>query len=159
LFACAFPFGVPPRWLSSSRGAERRGDPALCPSSRVGSPRFAQGRDDGLRLQRRKIATKPLRRSSTRTMVRPLSAGPSGLWRIGASPSGKAADFDSAIRRFESSRPSQCLQRLRLSALELCSHMSAPCRHGNHSAIHHRRRRIVRRRYRRFSPEHSRGQQ
>ena len=27
--------------------------------------------------------------------------------RIGASPSGKAADFDSAIRRFESSRPSQ----------------------------------------------------
>ena len=28
---------------------------------------------------------------------------------IGASPSGKAADFDSAIRRFESSRPSQCL--------------------------------------------------
>ena len=26
--------------------------------------------------------------------------------RIGASPSGKAADFDSAIRRFESSRPS-----------------------------------------------------
>src|SRR3954452_11149652 len=27
--------------------------------------------------------------------------------RVGASPSGKAADFDSAIRRFESSRPSQ----------------------------------------------------
>jgi hypothetical protein len=26
---------------------------------------------------------------------------------IGASPSGKAADFDSAMRRFESSRPSQ----------------------------------------------------
>jgi hypothetical protein len=26
---------------------------------------------------------------------------------FGASPSGKAADFDSAIRRFESSRPSQ----------------------------------------------------
>jgi hypothetical protein len=26
---------------------------------------------------------------------------------VGASPSGKAADFDSAIRRFESSRPSQ----------------------------------------------------
>ncbi len=27
--------------------------------------------------------------------------------RIGASPSGKATDFDSVIRRFESSRPSQ----------------------------------------------------
>jgi hypothetical protein len=26
---------------------------------------------------------------------------------IGASPSGKAADFDSAMRRFDSSRPSQ----------------------------------------------------
>ena len=29
--------------------------------------------------------------------------------RIGASPSGKAADFDSAMRRFESSRPSHFL--------------------------------------------------
>ena len=29
---------------------------------------------------------------------------------IGASPSGKAADFDSAMRWFESSRPSQCYQ-------------------------------------------------
>ncbi len=29
---------------------------------------------------------------------------------IGASPSGKAADFDSAMRRFESSRPSQELR-------------------------------------------------
>ena len=29
------------------------------------------------------------------------------LRRIGASPSGKAPDFDSGIRRFESSRPSQ----------------------------------------------------
>ena len=29
---------------------------------------------------------------------------------IGASPSGKAADFDSAMRRFESSRPSQSYQ-------------------------------------------------
>ena len=27
--------------------------------------------------------------------------------RIGASPSGKAADFDSAIRRFDPSRPNQ----------------------------------------------------
>ena len=29
--------------------------------------------------------------------------------RFGASPSGKAADFDSAIRRFDPSRPSQSL--------------------------------------------------
>ena len=36
--------------------------------------------------------------------VRPART-PSGV--VGASPSGKAADFDSAIRRFESSRPSQ----------------------------------------------------
>ena len=30
--------------------------------------------------------------------------------KLGASPSGKAADFDSAIRRFESSRPSQAFR-------------------------------------------------
>ena len=30
---------------------------------------------------------------------------------VGASPSGKAVDFDSTIRRFESSRPSQAFQR------------------------------------------------
>ena len=36
--------------------------------------------------------------------------------RFGASPSGKAADFDSAIRRFDPSRPSQSLW------LELISH-------------------------------------
>ena len=35
----------------------------------------------------------------------PALSGPS----IGASPSGKAVDFDSTIRRFESSRPSQHL--------------------------------------------------
>ena len=38
-------------------------------------------------------------------------AGANGLGyrgpTIGASPSGKAADFDSAIRRFDPSRPSQ----------------------------------------------------
>ena len=33
--------------------------------------------------------------------------GPLFLFRIGASPSGKARDFDSLIRWFESSRPSQ----------------------------------------------------
>ena len=35
--------------------------------------------------------------------------------RIGASPSGKAADFDSAIRRFESSRPSHAFADLATS--------------------------------------------
>lgn len=36
------------------------------------------------------------------------------LWmgRAGASPSGKAADFDSAIRRFDPSRPNQPMPRL-----------------------------------------------
>ena len=41
------------------------------------------------------------------------------LWRtgtIGASPSGKAADFGSAIRRFESYRPSHHLQVRRVRA-------------------------------------------
>jgi hypothetical protein len=33
------------------------------------------------------------------------------LSAVGASPSGKAVDFDSTIRRFESSRPSQAFQR------------------------------------------------
>src|SRR3984893_4190469 len=40
------------------------------------------------------------------SLVPPLS-GPSD----GASPSGKAVDFDSTIRRFESSRPSQPVRR------------------------------------------------
>jgi hypothetical protein len=33
---------------------------------------------------------------------------------IGASPSGKAVDFDSTIRRFESSRPSQPIAQLKI---------------------------------------------
>jgi hypothetical protein len=33
--------------------------------------------------------------------------------RFGASPSGKAADFDSAIRRFDPSRPSQLFALLK----------------------------------------------
>jgi hypothetical protein len=33
---------------------------------------------------------------------------------IGASPSGKAVDFDSTIRRFESSRPSQPVTQLQI---------------------------------------------
>jgi hypothetical protein len=40
-------------------------------------------------------------------MVAPLRGQLSAAGVFGASPSGKAADFDSAIRRFESSRPSQ----------------------------------------------------
>ena len=39
------------------------------------------------------------------SLVPPLSAKPS----VGASPSGKAVDFDSTMRRFESSRPSQAV--------------------------------------------------
>jgi hypothetical protein len=40
----------------------------------------------------------------------PPRRGPEGPWPgVGASPSGKAADFDSAIRRFESSRPSHAV--------------------------------------------------
>ena len=35
---------------------------------------------------------------------------PLSCWVIGASPSGKAGDFDSPMRRFESSRPSQAVR-------------------------------------------------
>src|SRR5579885_461667 len=48
-----------------------------------------------------------LRAAASHTMVAPLRRPVRTLGAIGASPSGKAADFDSAIRRFESSRPSQ----------------------------------------------------
>ena len=40
--------------------------------------------------------------------------GPLRLFPIGASPSGKARDFDSLIRWFESSRPSQTVPRRRV---------------------------------------------
>lgn len=39
--------------------------------------------------------------------------------RVGASPSGKATDFDSVIRRFEPSRPSQSVQSLRVFSIQL----------------------------------------
>src|SRR5580704_4114534 len=42
-------------------------------------------------------------------------SGPS----IGASPSGKAVDFDSTIRRFESSRPSQPVRHLEILPLAI----------------------------------------
>jgi hypothetical protein len=47
----------------------------------------------------------------------PAFRRPLVLRRIGASPSGKAADFDSAIRRFESSRPSQLFQRFKKTSI------------------------------------------
>ena len=50
---------------------------------------------------------------SARRVGHKCSAG--FLRAVGASPSGKAADFDSAIRRFESSRPSQAVQSPLLS--------------------------------------------
>jgi hypothetical protein len=49
-----------------------------------------------------------------RTAVLPLSDQ-----AIGASPSGKAVDFDSTMRRFESSRPSQPVRRLEKMSLVL----------------------------------------
>ncbi len=53
----------------------------------------------------RNDATSMLRSSASRLMgIARAGATPA---KLGASPSGKAADFDSAIRRFESSRPSQ----------------------------------------------------
>jgi hypothetical protein len=62
-----------------------------------------------------------LRLVAPRTMVRPPRAAAWDKSGIGASPSGKAADFDSAMRRFESSRPSQCFQLLRLSPRPIAS--------------------------------------
>ena len=44
---------------------------------------------------------------------------------IGASPSGKATDFDSVIRRFESSRPSRDFNQL----LEILLRHPIPCQH------------------------------
>src|SRR5207249_2002359 len=38
---------------------------------------------------------------------------------IGASPSGKAVDFDSTIRRFESSRPSQAVTQPQIVGFEI----------------------------------------
>jgi hypothetical protein len=37
-----------------------------------------------------------------------------GSSAVGASPSGKAVDFDSTMRRFESSRPSQAVTQLKM---------------------------------------------
>ena len=68
------------------------------------------------RLRRR------LRAQARAIMVRP-PGGDSTPVEIGASPSGKAADFDSAMRRFESSRPSHSLftpRSLFLHAVLVC---------------------------------------
>jgi hypothetical protein len=60
------------------------------------------------------------------------AAGWSGRFSIqpvGASPSGKAVDFDSTIRRFESSRPSQAVTQLEIVSLESdkCPPIAAFC--------------------------------
>ena len=48
-----------------------------------------------------------------KSIVPPLCSRP-----VGASPSGKAVDFDSTIRRFESSRPSQAVRLSNMSSSE-----------------------------------------
>ena len=70
-------------------------------------------------------------------------ATPSGrslAGRVGASPSGKAADFDSAMRRFESCRPSQyplhrSVQFLlpSLRVIDIASAPRQPCPTSQHS--------------------------
>jgi hypothetical protein len=45
--------------------------------------------------------------------IRARLAAPLSRKLIGASPSGKAVDFDSTMRRFESSRPSQPVTQLK----------------------------------------------
>ena len=63
---------------------------------------------DQQRAHDRKSGSRPLRYAGLRTMVRPVFRRTvRRRRRIGASPSGKAADFDSAIRRFESSAPAK----------------------------------------------------
>src|SRR5208282_5176328 len=59
------------------------------------------------------MASGGVERNDATSMLRSSASGLMGIARagatpakLGASPSGKAADFDSAIRRFESSRPS-----------------------------------------------------
>ena len=54
----------------------------------------------------RENALRQLRRGKPRFMVRPPARAVQRKPGVGASPSGKAVDFDSTMRRFESSRPS-----------------------------------------------------
>ena len=64
-----------------------------------------EAKGQSCRAASRNDATSMLRSSASRLMgIARAGATPA---KLGASPSGKAADFDSAIRRFESSRPSQ----------------------------------------------------
>ncbi len=66
------------------------------------------------------MASGGVARNDATSMLRSSASGLMGIARagatpakLGASPSGKAADFDSAIRRFESSRPSQAFTACR----------------------------------------------
>ena len=93
-FCCSYRSDPRLTRLPSSRGAERRGDPGpqprgppierpsfdgLCPSSPGSLPaRYARGRETVVLRDWAKSRSRPLRRMITRTMVRPLSAGPLG---------------------------------------------------------------------------------
>ena len=78
--------------------------PDMCPQA---SPRFEIERirqiHAGCANNSLRLSSAPFRREATH-----LTAP------AGASPSGKATDFDSVIRRFESSRPSQTARSLRV---------------------------------------------
>ena len=95
---------VRPRAMSRRPCFAPRGDrrPAACPPSRPSPGRRTRHATD--RQKNRPKTGFPF--PAPCSMVPPAgAAAPSRAG--GASPSGKAADFDSAIRRFESSRPSQ----------------------------------------------------
>ena len=73
-------------------------------------------RDVAGRLRRRRGVAEATRLVALGGFLRRQGCFPASTpllsWALGASPSGKAADFGSAIRRFESSRPSQRLHAI-----------------------------------------------
>src|SRR4051812_27175229 len=117
--------GYEPGSRHSGRTARDQGDPGMSAFTheRIGRdmlwavPRRSGGRGggDGARSRRlvdlggrtrgvmARTSVRALRGAHPDLSPRSLARGPDG----GASPSGKATDFDSVIRRFESSRPSQ----------------------------------------------------
>ena len=109
--AMSFPLATVRPWRSISRRYREPSPLTLTPSCSSIRPIviFAYPGQQRLRLV------------APRIMVRPPRAAAWDKSGIGASPSGKAADFDSAMRRFESSRPSQCFQLLRLSPRPIAS--------------------------------------
>ena len=91
-----------------------RWDPPIAGNSARGAPRRLRSKPITRRAARPagEAAKSPLKAIAAHKRANygpPAFRRPSALRRIGASPSGKAADFDSAIRRFESSRPSHAV--------------------------------------------------